>query len=150
MSRSETRRARLVDRFARNAQQAKPGILIADDEPLVRDLLQAVLQHQGFTVWLAASGHDALQLYQQNRPQIALVLLDVRMPGLDGPQTLARLQRLNPAVACCFMTGYAGDYTEVDLLQQGAARVFAKPFELGELHSFLGQLASKRSNRGEW
>ena len=108
----------------------------------MRSLLQAVLQHQGFSVWLAANGRDALQLYQQFRPRIDLVLLDVRMPGLDGPQTLAALRRLNPVVVGCFMTGYAGDYTEADLLGHGAVRVFAKPFDFGELRFFLGQLGA--------
>jgi CheY-like chemotaxis protein len=61
------------------------------------------------------------------------------MPGLDGLQALAALQELNPTVVCCFMTGHAGDYTEADLVEQGAARVFAKPFALGELRSYLQQ-----------
>jgi CheY-like chemotaxis protein len=111
-----------------------------DDEPVVRNLLQAVLERQGFTVWLAANGQEAIQLYRQYRTRIDLVLLDVRMPDYDGPQTLAALQRHYFAAVCCFMTGQAGDYTEADLLKRGAARVFAKPFVLAELRASLGQL----------
>jgi CheY-like chemotaxis protein len=47
-------------------------------------------------VWLAAGGQEALDLYQRHREAIDVVLLDVRMPGLDGPQTLAALRALNP------------------------------------------------------
>jgi CheY-like chemotaxis protein len=119
-----------------------------DDEPLLRKLLQVALEQQGLTVWLAADGHEALQIYQRHRARIALVLLDVRMPGLDGPQTLAALQILDPAVACCFMTGYAGDYTYPNLLERGAIRVFAKPFRPAELGIFLWQMVTKLERRG--
>ena len=117
------------------------GILVVDDEPSVRGFLQVVLRQQGFTVWLAADGHDAIRLYQRHREQIALVLLDVRMPGLNGPQTLAAIQELDPGVVCCFMTGEAGNYTEWQLEGAGALRVFAKPFALAELRAYLGRLA---------
>ena len=130
------------------SRQPHPGILVVDDEPSVRNLLQAALEREGFTVWLAATGHEALQLYQRHRPEIAVVLLDVRMPGLDGPETLAALQRLNPAISCCFMTGHAGDCSETELVQRGALRVFAKPFGLVELRAFLWELATKAERRG--
>jgi CheY-like chemotaxis protein len=129
-------------------RRCKPGILVVDDELLVRRLLKLVLEQQGFTVWLAGNGHEGLRLFQQHQSDVALVLLDVRMPGLDGPQTLAALQELDPTAVCCFMTGHAGDYTEPELMAQGATRVFAKPFDLIELRSFLWQLTAKTKRRG--
>lgn len=126
----------------------KPGILITDDEPLVRRLLQLVLEQQGFTVWLAANGREAVELYRQHRQKIAVVLLDVRMPELDGPQALAALREFAPNLVCCFMTGHAGAYTESELLGLGAIRVFAKPFALEELCRFLWQLAARLERRG--
>src|SRR5262245_38350934 len=83
----------------RTAQQPRVGILIVDDEPLVRKSLELALPQQGFTVWLARNGNEAVQVYQQHCPEIAVVLLDVRMPGLDGPQTLAALQKVNPLLS---------------------------------------------------
>jgi two-component system cell cycle sensor histidine kinase/response regulator CckA len=112
--------------------------LVADDEPAVRQLLQVVLRRQGCAVWLAANGHEAVRLYQRHRAEIAVVLLDARMPGLDGPQTLIAMQQLNPAVVCGFMTGDAGNHTEAELARSGAQRVFAKPFAMAELRAFLG------------
>jgi CheY-like chemotaxis protein len=117
------------------------GILVADDEPSVRGVLSVTLRQQGFAVWLAADGWEALDLYWQHAPAIDVVMLDVLMPGLDGPQTLAALQELNPQVRCCFMSGHLGDYTEGRLRELGAAIVLPKPFRLDEVTQVLGELA---------
>jgi CheY-like chemotaxis protein len=123
------------------------GVLVVDDEPLLRNLLAAVLQRNGFAVWVAESGQDALNLYQLNQSAISVVLLDVRMPGMDGPQTLAALQRVNPAVVCSFMTGHAGGYSAESLLALGAVRLFEKPFQLDEIASALRQTAHLAGRR---
>src|SRR5689334_22546953 len=104
---------------------ASPGVLVVDDDPMVLRLLLAALPGYGFTVWPASSGPAALEVYRRQREDIAVVLLDVRMPGLDGPQTLAQLQCLNPAVACCFMTGFAGNYSDEDLRARGGLHCFS-------------------------
>jgi CheY-like chemotaxis protein len=123
------------------APATKPGLLVVDDEPLVRGVLIAWLQ-SGFTVWPAASGMEALDLYEAHQKEIAVVLLDVRMPVLDGPGTLSALRRLDPAVRCCFMTGDVGGYTEAELLALGAVHLFPKPFDLQEMAEVLRQLTS--------
>jgi DNA-binding NtrC family response regulator len=123
---------------------APPGVLVVDDEPLVRAMLQAVLQRQGFAVWLADGGRAALELYQQHRGHVAVVLLDVRMPGLDGPQTLALLRQADPEVVCCFMSGHSGPYSAQDLLALGALHVFDKPFRMDELGQKLRLAARQR------
>ena len=117
------------------------GVLIADDEEDVRDVLHDRLRKEGFSVWLATDGREALDLYRDHHQKIDVALLDVCMPGLDGPQTLAALQQLAPQIRCCFMSGYLGNHIEKDLCGAGAARVFAKPFRLDEVANVLGQLA---------
>jgi CheY-like chemotaxis protein len=122
------------------ASQRKPGILVVDDDDAVRALLDVGLRQYGFAVWLAADGSEALPIYQQNSSEIDAVLLDVRMPGLDGPRTLAALSQLDPQIRSCFMTGQAGNYSQDELLKLGAAHVFAKPFQLAEVAKILGAL----------
>lgn len=116
------------------------GILVVDDNADIRAVLRAGLGHAGFAVWLAGDGREAVEVYRAHRPSVDLVLLDVRMPGWDGPDTLAALRESDPDVRICFMTGDAGRYTETDLLGLGALAVFRKPFRLGELADRLDQL----------
>ncbi len=125
----------------------KYGILAVDDDEGVRGVLGIGLRQLGFAVWLAAGGSEALDLYRRHHEAIDVVLLDVRMPGTDGPQTLAALQELNPRIRCCFMSGDLGGYTEEGLRNLGAATVVDKPFRLGEIAQALWDVASKAGCR---
>jgi len=132
------------------AGHSPPGILIVDDEPAIRNLLRKVLLRHGIRVWVAADGWQALEIYRRQRREITLVLLDVRMPGWDGPQTLRALQHLDPAVRCGFLTGHAGEYTEAELRQRGAEHVFAKPFAPAILGAWLQQLCGCQKAGSSW
>jgi len=132
-------RSRDVDRSP--ALSVPLGILVVDDDLLIRTLFTTCLAGQGFEVWTAGSGAEAIEFYREHGSAIAVVLLDVRMPGLDGPHTLVRLRQLDPGVRCCFMSGDMGDYTEEDLLALGALDVVSKPFSLTALVRRLQQVA---------
>jgi CheY-like chemotaxis protein len=118
----------------------RPGVLVVDDDHLVRALLQLGLERDGFDVWSALNGREAIRLYREHRDRIAVVLLDAHLPGLDGPQTLGALRKLGPEVRACFMTGGPGAYDPEGLRQSGAAQVIAKPFDLDELAHVLRPL----------
>jgi CheY-like chemotaxis protein len=118
------------------------GILIVDDEGCMRSVLNLLMRKQGFAVFLAADGNEALDLYTRYRRNIDVILLDVLMPGNDGPRTLAAIQEINPRVCCCFMSGSLGDYTEGELCDLGAVAVLAKPFCLSEVTQMLWELAN--------
>jgi len=113
--------------------RVRPGVLVVDDEHLVRVLVQLGLERHNFEVWSASNGREAIDLYRKHSDQIAIVLLDVRMPGLDGVQTLDALRGVNPDVMVCFMTGHMGSYEPEELRRHGAAGVIAKPFHLDDL-----------------
>jgi DNA-binding NtrC family response regulator len=117
------------------------GVLIVDDEPYILQLLEAFLGRQGFRVWLASNGAEALELYRSHFSKIAVVVLDVCMTGLDGPQTLAAMQTVNPQVRFCFMSGDPGAYPESELLDRGSPCVLKKPFRLEEIIHVIEQLA---------
>jgi CheY-like chemotaxis protein len=114
-------------------------VLVVDDEPLVLDLLGLALRQSGTAARLARSGQEAVELYSRHRGDIGLVLLDVRMPQMSGPQTLEALRQLDPTVRCCFMSGEAGCSAD-DLLALGALAFFRKPFRLAEVIARLEEL----------
>jgi CheY-like chemotaxis protein len=125
------------------------GILVVDDEMAIRSMLEVALRQQGLAVWSASNGREALDLYQHHLKAVQVILLDVRMPILDGPHTLAALRELNPDIQCCFMSGHSGDYSHESLLQLGAAHVFFKPFKLTEVIHAVEELAARvQSSRG--
>jgi len=117
------------------------AVLVVEDDPQVGDFLRIALQEMRFTVRLARSGLEALAVYRHQQQSIALVLLDVLMPGMGGPQTLAELRKVNPALVCCFMSGSTGKYSKQDLLDLGAAAYLSKPFtSLDEMAKILRRL----------
>lgn len=117
-----------------------PGVLIAEDEPVVRDLLAYMLEGLGFTAWTAADGRAAVDLYRQHADRIGALLFDIHMPGLDGPEALRTLRELAPNVGCIFITGQPGDYAEDGLLDMGATAVLHKPFTPEDLAAALRPL----------
>ena len=105
-------------------------VLYVDDEPDIRQIVQMSLGlAPQLTIHTADSGEDALRLAGELRPD--LIMLDVMMPGLDGPSTLQRL-RSNPALApipVVFMTAKAMPDEVARFRQLGAAGVIPKPFD---------------------
>jgi DNA-binding response OmpR family regulator len=82
----------------------KPAILVVDDDTAVCELLQDVLNEHVFTVLVCHNGQDALSLAQQE-PNIALVLLDMMLPDINGLQVLLQLQKLRPELPVIMLTG---------------------------------------------
>ena len=122
---------------------APPAVLVAEDEPIIRDLLGLMLEGLGFPAWSAADGQEAEDLYLRHRDEIAAAVLDLHMPRLDGPATLRALRGLDPRVGCVFITGHPGDYDEDGLLALGAVGVFAKPFRLDEVLQVVAELCER-------
>ncbi len=118
-------------------------VLCVDDEPDILEVAQLSLETVGgYRVSSAASGKVALAQVESLRPDI--ILLDVMMPGMDGPSTLQAL-RSRPATAhipVVFMTARVQSAEVVEYLEQGAAGVIAKPFDPMTLSSQLEELWS--------
>jgi CheY-like chemotaxis protein len=103
-------------------------VLVVEDEPRLLVMVDSVLRFHAFTVRQAPGGEQAVRVYERHHATIDVVLMDVQMPGMDGPQTLAALQRIATDVRCVFMSGDTGAYTAEDLFNRGAVRLLSKPF----------------------
>ena len=108
------------------------SILLVDDEPAIRSLMEMALVEAGYRVFQASNGNEALQVFDEQGQDIALVITDMRMPYVGGGELIAELQARRQSLKCLCMSGYAqaSDVT-VPLLK--------KPFSRGEL---LGKVRS--------
>lgn len=135
----------MVNPSSSERAQERPLLLIVEEEEGVRQMMDCALTAHGFNILLAANGDDAIELYRRLGHKINLVLMDVTMSGLSGPQTLKVLQQVNPHVRCCFMSGDTSTQRWPELLALGASRVFPKPFpSLSELVQVIRQLCTER------
>jgi two-component system cell cycle sensor histidine kinase/response regulator CckA len=108
-------------------------ILVADDEPLVRDLARAVLERAGYRVLTAADGEEALKSYRTAAGAIDLLLLDYTMPKLTGLQVMEALRQVGAPVPVVLSSGYALDGEVQQFLVAGARAFMPKPYRPQEL-----------------
>ncbi|WP_346355699.1 sigma 54-interacting transcriptional regulator [Azotosporobacter soli] len=121
-------------------------ILIVDDEDSVRRLLGAVLRREGYQVETAEDGREGLEKFTLWRPD--LVLLDIRMPEMDGMTALGEIRRCQPTAKVILMTAFAAVDTAVTALKQGAFDYIIKPFNLDEV-KLLASRAKEMSQMTE-
>lgn len=106
-------------------------ILIVDDQYGIRVLLDEVFRKEGYQTYQASNGKQALALAEEQKPD--LVILDMKIPGMDGLEILKRIKTLNKNIQVIMITAYG----ELDLIQEamqlGALTHFTKPFDIDEL-----------------
>jgi len=111
------------------------SILIVDDDDMITELLSAGFTQFGFKVYIADNGLDAWNLF--NRESIGIVLTDIRMPGMDGPELCRRIRNHSPSAILAVMTGGDPDCA-ADLLNAGSADYFfSKPFDIIQICEIL-------------
>ncbi|WP_163099572.1 response regulator [Peribacillus alkalitolerans] len=112
-------------------------LLIVDDQFGIRILLNEVFQKEGYKTFQAANGIQALDIVTNHAPD--LVLLDMKIPGMDGIEILKRMKKLNPDIRVIIMTAYG----ELDMIQEakdlGALTHFAKPFDIDDMRKAVRQ-----------
>src|SRR5439155_15714797 len=106
-------------------------VLVIDDDPGVRDYMEALVSRQGYRVFLAADAEQALSGLDDSRPDI--VTLDVVLPGMDGLETLRRLKQRAPDVPVVMLSGHGQARNIVEAMRLGASDFLRKPFEVEEL-----------------
>ncbi|HET8575759.1 MAG TPA: response regulator [Methylomirabilota bacterium] len=120
-------------------------ILVVDDEPEIRALVRDILEPKGYDVLEARDGEDALTVASHHPGPIDLVLSDVVMPGLNGPDMAARLKPIRVAAKFVFMSGYTTEIVgQYGMLRSGAPFI-AKPFAAEVLARKLREVLDYRS-----
>lgn len=103
-------------------------ILVVDDDHLVRRAVASMLKTAGYMVFEATSGAEAIALYREHHPVIRGVVLDMIMPGLNGPATFHELRQIDPNVNVLLMSGFAMNEDVQVLLDAGARGFVTKPY----------------------
>jgi len=120
-------------------------ILFAEDEQIVRDLVEGFLREAGYEVLCAADGEEALEIFSNRADAVDLVILDVVMPKLGGHDSFKRLVELRPGVKVLFISGYSQDSMHMEFVKQDQVRFVQKPFRRSELLSSVRELLDQRS-----
>jgi nitrogen regulation protein NR(I) len=110
-------------------------ILIVDDDPQLRTSFEKVLTGEGHTVQSVASGEKGLDLCQKSLPD--LVILDIRLPGIDGLQTFKAIHEIEPKLPAIIMTAYGTTDTAIEATKLGAFDYVLKPFEIPDMLSLI-------------
>jgi len=108
-------------------------ILLVDDEDMIVDVSRKLLEKLGYTVLTAVSGREAIEMYQKHLKKIALVIVDMIMPGLDGGETYDELKKIDPDIKVLLASGYSIDGQAQDILYRGCNGFIQKPFNIKRL-----------------
>ena len=115
-----------------------PTLLVIDDEPSVLETVRGLGQQAGFDVVACATGGEGIDASRRSRPD--LVMVDLRMPDLDGLQVLRAIHQADPRCQMVLMTGFASVETAVEAIKIGAMDYLSKPLDVGRVEQLLRQV----------
>lgn len=116
-------------------------VLIVDDQPGIRLLLVELFRRENHETDVASNGLEALQRVEDQQPDC--VLLDMKMPGMDGIEVLKKLKSVYPELPVIVMTAYDESELTKEALEVGAVRYFVKPFDIFEVRDAVNALFQK-------
>ena len=108
-------------------------ILLVDDEKMILEVSKELLESMGYRVYAAGSGQEAIAVYMEKQKEIALVLLDMIMPGISGGETFDRLREINPGIKVLLSSGYSIKGQAQEIMDRGCNGFLQKPFRLENL-----------------
>jgi two-component system alkaline phosphatase synthesis response regulator PhoP len=126
-----------------DAHTTKRVVLVAEHEARLRTLFDIALERDGFDVWLTADGREAVNLHRLYHEKIDFLLIDLYVPKLDGLSAMQQMQKLNPDLVCCMITGTCDLEMEEYLLECGAACILQKPIRVADLSGILQHLLER-------
>jgi CheY-like chemotaxis protein len=119
-------------------------ILIVDDEPNMLRTLEDILRDEGFEVSTAESGERAVQMVAEH--EYGVVLMDVRMPGIDGMEAFRRIRRIRRSVPVVMMSAYTVDHLLHDALKEGVVAFVQKPLDAAKVLFLMHSLANRQGS----
>jgi two-component system cell cycle sensor histidine kinase/response regulator CckA len=123
-------------------------LLIVDDEEMIIDTCKQLLEEMGYKVLIAKSGKDALEIYEKNKDEIDIVILDMIMPDMGGGETYDKLKEINPKIKVLLASGYSINGQASEILARGCNGFIQKPFHMKNLSHKIKEILEKRKIEG--
>ena len=119
-------------------------VLVVEDEEMLRLAASKVLRRKGFSVIEAIDGSAAVELFRDHVPDIGVVLLDMTLPGMRGPEVLAELRRIQPDVRVIFTSAYSQEKVLAAVGPPDGLGFIRKPYRLNDLVNVVRAACSQR------
>jgi two-component system, cell cycle sensor histidine kinase and response regulator CckA len=127
--------------------QGTETVLLVDDEETIITVVEKGLKMTGYRSLVARSGEEAVQIYRQNQERIALVVLDMIMPGMSGGKVYDELKRINPKVKAILSSGYSLDEEASEIMARGCNVFIQKPFGIMDLSQKIREVLDENNSR---
>jgi signal transduction histidine kinase len=118
-------------------------ILVVDDEPAVSQVARSMAEHFGFSVLEARDGLEAVELFRRHHGELAMVLMDLIMPGMDGQEAFREMRKIDSTVPVVLSSGY--NVADTDLFVEGLAGLLKKPYRLAGFQDAVQRALALRS-----
>ena len=119
---------------------SKQILLVIDDEEIVREAVEDILDSVGIEVLSAGSGTEGIAVFQEHQDKIGGILLDMKMPGLSGAETLRQLRAIDPQITVILSSGYSEEETRRSIADQMPTGFLPKPYNFDTLVSKVEEI----------
>ena len=119
-------------------------VLFVDDEDMIIEVAGELFEQLGYKVLTARSGKEAIEIYEKNKEQIDIVLLDMIMPDMSGSDTFDSLEEINPDIKVLLSSGYSINGQATEIIDRGCSGFIQKPFKMKELSQKLREILDKK------
>jgi DNA-binding response OmpR family regulator len=118
-------------------------LLLVDDEDMIIEIGEQMLKQLGYETLIAGGGREAVEIYEKNKDNIDMIILDMIMPDMSGSYTFDRLKEINPDVKVLLSSGYSIDGGPTGILERGCDGFIQKPFDMKQLSRKLREILDK-------
>lgn len=115
-------------------------LLVVDDQPAIRQLLVEALGSEGYDIVQASDGYEAVSIVRDRKPE--LILLDLKMPGLSGLETLREINKHSPGIPVVLITAYGELSDPAEAERMGVRCLILKPFDLNEVRAVVRRIVN--------
>jgi two-component system response regulator PilR (NtrC family) len=122
-------------------------VLVVDDEESIREFFEIMLKREGYEVWTASNGKEALERLKKGRAD--LILSDIQMPEMSGLELLSKVKEQDPEALMIMITAFGSTETAVEAMKLGAYDYVQKPFKIDEVKIILRQALERKQLQSE-